>query len=98
MIWRIRSAPASLRASVSTWAWICSGEHAERLRRGGAGDGGDLVADGVVAQHDAGEVAAAGGVEGDALQLPAAGGEGEADRGDEEEQAGQATTHRASLA
>ena len=34
----------------------------------------------VVAQHDAGQVAAAGGVERDALQVPAAGGQGEARR------------------
>ena len=38
------------------------------------------------------------GVERDPLQPPAAGGQREADGGDEEEQAGQATTHRASLA
>ena len=46
------------------------------------------------AKHDVGDGPAARRVEGDALQPPAAGGEGEQDRGDEEEQPGQAATHR----
>ena len=70
------------------------GRHAEGGRRGVGGHGGDLLADVGVMQHDIGQLAAAGRVEGHPLEPPAAGGEGEEHGSEEEQGTRQAATHR----
>ena len=66
---------------------------------GGVGaDPRDLGADRAVVHRRVDDVGAHVVGEGDALQPPSAGGEGQADGGDEEEQGGEAATHRTIVA